>query len=177
LSGPTERIWMVGMMGSGKSTVGAVLAGRLGWALVDTDALIEQRTGQRIARLWSAQGEAAFRAWEGRVIDEVSAAPGPVVISVGGGAVLDPANRERMTHSGLVVWLRADVRTLVARVGTGETRPVLGDDPEASLTRVDAARRAHYQDVADLVVDVDGVGPERAVDVIMGSARGALARA
>jgi shikimate kinase len=159
-SGGTDRIWLVGMMGSGKSTVAAALAERLGWRCVDTDSLIEQRVGQRIAALWQEQGEAAFRSRESAVIAQVAGQAGPEVVSVGGGAVLDPANREVMSGSGLVVWLRAEVGTLATRIGTGETRPALGGDPAEGVARVDAVRRAFYQSVADVVVDVDDVAPE-----------------
>jgi shikimate kinase len=164
------------MMGSGKSTVGAALAGRLGWRLVDTDALVEERVGRTIAQLWAEEGEPAFRAWEARVIDEVAGWPGAAVIAVGGGAIVDGANRERMSGSGLVVWLRAEVGTLAARVGAGESRPLLGGDPEGSLRRVAETRRAYYEE-ADLVVDVDGVCPEDAAGTIVALAGGALADA
>lgn len=177
MKGSARRIWMVGMMGSGKSTVGAVLAERLGWDLIDTDALIEEGAGRRISDLWQDQGEAAFRAREAQAIEDVAGMSGPQVVSVGGGAVLDATNRARMSQSGLVVWLRADVRTLAARIGTGETRPALGGDPDTTLARVDESRRVHYEDVADLVVDVDDVDPGQAATTIIESAKGATSRA
>ncbi|MBO0694339.1 MAG: AAA family ATPase, partial [Acidimicrobiaceae bacterium] len=132
------RIWLVGMMGSGKSTVGAALARRLGWQAIDTDSLIEREVGERIADLWGREGEAAFRAKESEVITRVAAGDDHRVVSVGGGAVLDPGNREQLSASGLVVWLRADAATLLARVGAGVERPALGGDPRATLARIDA---------------------------------------
>jgi shikimate kinase len=171
-----QRIWLTGMMGSGKSTVGSELADRLGWRLVDTDAEVEHRAGRAIAELWAEQGEPAFRSLEARVIEEVAGMPGAAVISVGGGAVVDPGNRSRMSASGLVVWLRAEVGTLVDRVGAGETRPLLGGDPKGALARVAEARRAYYSE-ADLVVDVDEVDPDEAASTIVALAAGMLARA
>ncbi len=161
-----RRIWLVGMMGSGKSTVGAALADCLGWSAIDTDAVVERRAGQRIAALWREQGEAAFRALEVGAIAEASGWPHPAVISVGGGAVLDPLNRARMAGSGSVVWLDAQVATLVARIGTGATRPALGDDPLSAVARVDAARRPHYRQLAHVVVPVDELTPAAVAEAI-----------
>jgi shikimate kinase len=166
---PVRRIWLVGMMGSGKSTVGAALADRLGWVAVDTDTVVERRAGKRVAALWREQGEAAFRALEVGAIAEASASPESAVISVGGGAVLDPASRARMRGSGSVVWLRAEVSTLVARIGTGASRPALGEDPLAAVARVDAARRGHYEQLAHVVVDVDELAPSEVAEVIVGA--------
>jgi shikimate kinase len=166
MAGPPRRIWLVGMMGSGKSTVGCALAERLGWVAVDTDAVVERRAGKRIATLWHEQGEAAFRALEVGAIAEASASAQSTVISVGGGAVLDPANRARMAASGYVVWLRAEVATLAARIGSGATRPALGDDPLAGVGEVDAARRPFYEQLAAQVVDVDRATPQQVADLI-----------
>jgi shikimate kinase len=172
-----ERIWLVGMMGSGKSTVGAALAARLGWEALDTDTLIERQAGERIVDLWRREGEAVFRAQEAEVIAQVVAGEDRRVVSVGGGAVLDPGNRAQISSSGFVVWLRADPTTLLARVGAGAERPALGGDPVSTLARIDAGRRAFYGEVADLVVDVDGVAPADAARTIISSAEGALVRA
>jgi len=172
-----RRIWLVGMMGSGKSTVGAALAEHLGWEALDTDTLVEREAGEAIADLWRREGEAAFRAQEADVIARVATAGERLVVSVGGGAVLDPANRDQISRSGFVVWLRADPTTLLARVGAGAERPALGGDPRATLARIDADRRPFYRQVADLVVDVDGVAPDDAAQTIITSAEGALVRA
>jgi shikimate kinase len=171
------RIWLVGMMGSGKSTVGAALAARLGWEALDTDTLIEREAAELIAELWRREGEAVFRAKEAEVIARVAAGADHRVISVGGGAVLDAGNRAQISSSGIVVWLRADAATLLARVGAGAERPALGGDPRATLARIDASRRPYYRQVADLVIDVDGVSPVDAVQTIISSAEGALVRA
>lgn len=164
-----ERILLVGMMGVGKSTVGRALANRLGWPYVDSDEQVMLCTGRTVPELFAERGEAAFRAEEKRALAEAVAGDGPVVVSVAGGAVLDPDNRRLLNDSGTVVWLRAGVPTLAARVGDGEGRPLLGDDPATALASVSEERRPLYEGLADLVVDVDHLSPQQAVDEIVGA--------
>ncbi|MGH9000821.1 MAG: shikimate kinase, partial [Acidimicrobiia bacterium] len=99
---------LVGMMGSGKSSVGRRLARRLGRSFVDTDQLVEARRGLPIAEIFAADGEAAFRALESSAVAEALGASPPAVVAFGGGAILDPANRERARAGAVVVWLWAD---------------------------------------------------------------------
>ena len=164
-----ERILLVGMMGVGKSTVGRALAQRLGWSYFDSDEQVMQRTGRTVPELFAELGEAAFRAEEKQALAEAVAADGPVVVSVAGGAVLDPDNRRLLHKAGTVVWLRAGVPTLAGRVGDGEGRPLLGDDPATALASLYEERRPVYAALADLVVDVDAVTPDQAVEEIVGA--------
>ena len=155
-------IVLIGMMGSGKTTVGRALAERLGWRFLDTDAQVVADTGSTISEIFEQLGEAAFRAVESRVIAEAMTATDPVVISVGGGAVLAEANRVRLRAGGVVVWLRARPETVLARLGSGIGRPVLQGDPAGTIHRLDALRRPIYTDAAHIVVDVDDLDPQTA---------------
>lgn len=154
-----ERLLLVGMMGAGKSTVARLAATRLGWPWVDTDSEVEAAGGATVADIFRRDGETHFRQEERRALDAVLRRATPLVISVGGGAVLDRGNRERLRAAGTVVWLRARPDTLIARVGEGDGRPLLAGDgaPERAetLRRLDAERRPLYAEVAHAVVDVD----------------------
>jgi shikimate kinase len=165
--GSAERVLLIGMMGAGKTTIGRTLAQRLGWRHLDSDEQVERATGRTVPEILGADGEAAFRVAESAALaDAIDSGPG-VVVSVAGGAVLDPANRRRIQQAGTVVWLRADVDTLARRVGGGEGRPLLGDDPAAALRRLYEQRRPVYEQLADVVVDVDHLAPGQAVDRIV----------
>jgi shikimate kinase len=162
-----DRLVLVGMMGSGKTTVGRQLAGRLGWAFLDSDAMVEASTGSTVVELFEASGEPAFRAEESRVLAEALASATPTVVSAAGGTVLAEANRGLLATGAIVVWLRAEPSTLAARVGPGGHRPLLGADHADALAELDAVRRPLYEEVADVVVDVDGLDPSRVVDRIL----------
>jgi len=162
-----RRLLLVGMMGAGKSTVGKALAARLGWLYADSDEMVERETGQGVAELWSTQGEPAFRKEESRVLAMALADENPSVVSVAGGAVLDPENRRLVRTAGAVVWLRARPETLAARVGRGDGRPLLSDDPGEALARLEPVRRPFYEEVSDVVVDVDGLSPNEVTDRVL----------
>ncbi len=153
-------------MGAGKTSVGSELARRLGWALLDSDRQVERLAKRTVPEIWRSDGEPAFRALETRVLAEAFASPTPTVVAAAGGVVLDEGNRRLLREHGPVVWLRARVPTLVARVGSGAGRPLLDVDPAGSLARLDAQRRPLYEEVADMAVDVDDLDVRQVVDAI-----------
>ena len=165
-----EHLLLVGTMGAGKSTVGRLVADRLGWVHVDTDHEVERRAGMSVSEVFARRGEPAFRRLESDVLAAVLRRPGPSVVSVGGGAVLDPDNRAALAAGGTVVWLRARPDTLADRVGTGGDRPLLGGDVAGAgpaLVRIDGERRPLYQAVADEVIDVDDLEPDAVAGLVL----------
>jgi shikimate kinase len=162
------RILLVGMMGSGKSTVGRLLAAHLGWAYCDSDADVEAATGRTVPEIFEQDGEPAFRRAEAEVLARACGFLTPVVVSAAGGSVLNPENRRLLRQSGIVVWLRARPETNAHRVGDGTGRPLLGDDPPEAMERLYAERAPLYGEVADLVVDVDHLSPKQVMAHILG---------
>jgi len=128
---------------------------------------VEASTGSTVAELFAERGEDGFRSEETRVLVEAMAATPPAVVAAAGGAVLSGDNRALLTTGGIVVWLRADPSTLAGRLGSGAGRPLLGVEPAARLAELDAVRRPLYEEVADVVVDVDELDPSRVVDRIL----------
>lgn len=167
-----ERVLLVGMMGAGKSSVGRRVARRLGWPYLDSDEQVCRRTGRSVPEIFAERGEAAFRAEERGALARAATSAHPVVVSVAGGAVLDPVNRRRLRQAGTVVWLRARPATLARRVGGGEGRPLLGADPASALGRLYSRRRPLYADMADAVIDVDGITPDEAATRVLRAVKG-----
>jgi shikimate kinase len=155
--GRSEHLVLVGLMGSGKTTVGRRCAERLRRPFVDTDDVVLTLTGVPVTEFWNTHGEAAFRALERQAVTDVCASPDPLVVASGGGAVLDPENRRSLRSRGVVVWLRAGTAALAARVGTGAGRPLLAGDPAGALARLAAVREPAYEAAAHAVVDTDGL--------------------
>lgn len=156
---------LVGLMGSGKSTVGKRVASALGVPFTDSDAEIERRSGCSVAELFADRGEPAFRALEAELVAELVEG-GPAVIATGGGAVLDPATRAALLGA-TVVWLRATPAVLVHRIADDGTRPLLADDPRGTLQRLASERDPLYREVADAVVDVDNVPRKLVVERVL----------
>lgn len=159
---------LVGLMGAGKTSVGEAVARRLGRRVVDTDALVERRSGETVAELF-ARGEATFRAAERAAVADAATTAEPLVISCGGGAVLDPDNRDVLRAHGRVIWLRARPETLSERVGGGDGRPLLADGVLETLTRLAAERAPAYEAAAHAAVDTDGLSLEDVVDRVLGA--------
>jgi shikimate kinase len=151
-----QNLFLVGPMGAGKSAVGRQLARLLHLEFVDSDEEIESRTGVDIAFIFEKEGEAGFRKREVRVIDDLSRKDG-VVLATGGGAIMDPRNRNHLGGRGFVVYLHTSVDQQLSRTRKGRERPLLeNDDPRAVLEALMAIREPLYREIADLTVDTDG---------------------
>lgn len=162
-----DRILLVGMMGAGKTTVGRLLAARLGWRYLDSDEQIEATTGRTVREIFEDEGEPAFRKLETEALRTALADQERCVVAVAGGAVLAQENQELLRDAGFVVWLRAEPSVLTRRAVTGDHRPLLADDPSGVIRRLLAQREPIYAALADVVVDVDEVGPDAAVEAIV----------
>lgn len=159
-----ERIILIGFMGSGKSSVGRILADRLGYELVDTDALLEERAGAPIPRIFREHGEPAFRALESEVLAAV-ADRRRSVIATGGGAPAHPPNRDFFTRGDVVFHLRVSLKAARERTGENADRPLLAQDPEA-VRRLYRGRQSVYEELGQSV-DTDGRTPYAVADEIM----------
>lgn len=160
-----SNIVLIGPMGSGKSTVGAALARRLGRPHVDSDHFFVARYGS-IPEYFRAHGEKDFREREHRIIAELLDSPRPSVISLGGGAVLDERTRALLKEQ-TVVMLDITPDQAALRIGDGTSRPVLGDEPMEAWTRIYAEREGIYRACADMVLSADDESIETRADTIV----------
>lgn len=154
------RVYLVGPMGAGKSTIGKILAATLGVAFVDSDRVIEERTGADIPWIFDVEGEAGFRRREAAVIEDLGLTA-PMVIATGGGAVLLEENRQSMRRTGTVVYLTASLEQLVERTAKDKKRPLLQvDNPREKIEALILERDPLYRDAADEIVATDRKGPK-----------------
>ncbi len=157
-----RTIFLVGLMGVGKSSVAVELAKMLGCEVLDSDAVVEQDAGLSIPEIFEREGEASFRVRERAAIEKLGARG--AVVALGGGAMAQPGAPERLRASGVVVYLRARAETLARRVGSGKSRPLLaGLDDAARLAKLRAllAQREPAYMQAQHIVDADGGNPRR----------------
>ena len=149
-------VWLVGMMGSGKSAVGRLVAFRQDRPFVDTDTVIEHLAERPIRQIFAEEGEAWFREVEATAVSSLVSHDG--VVATGGGVVLREDNVVAMRSSGPVVWLRASIEALQARVGGDDHRPLLAGAPTADrLAALMAERAERYAGAADFVIDTDNL--------------------
>jgi len=148
-----SNIFLVGMMGAGKTTAGRLLARRLGRRFIDTDHEIEARCGVGIPLIFEIEGEAGFREREARAIEEFTAGE-DLVLATGGGAVLRAENRRRLAARGLVIYLHAPPEALYRRVRNDRNRPLLAtQDPLGRLQALYAERDPLYREIADVIIE------------------------
>ena len=165
----TDKLVLCGFMGTGKTTVGRVLAERMGGRFVDLDDVLEQRFGMPVRRIFEARGERVFRDAEREACAQVGAL-GATVVAVGGGAVLDPVNRKALAAFGSLVCLTASVAELERRLSDTRSRPLLqGDVPLARRIRALLDERRDAYEVVSFQVDTTGRTPQRICDAILSS--------
>src|SRR5690606_11540791 len=147
------NIFLVGLMGAGKTTVGKALAKKLNKRFVDSDQEIEARTGASIPLIFEIEGEASFRQREAEVIRDLTSQQ-DIVLATGGGAVLNPQSRAYLKERGTVIYLRASVNSLLQRTSHDRNRPFLQNaDPRKTLEDLTRIREPLYNEVADFVID------------------------
>lgn len=161
------RVLLLGMMGSGKSSVGRALAERTGWPFIDNDALVERATGLSARELLRDRGEDALRDAESDALRAGLGMPAPAIVATAAGTILRSEDRERIDRGGLVVWLYAPAAVLADRAAGATHRPWLDDDPVAWFTRAIEERGALYRAVADLEIDTGSAEPNAAADRVL----------
>lgn len=156
-------IFLIGMMGAGKSTVGRLLARRCGFDFVDCDRELEARSGVTIATIFELEGEPSFRRREAALIDELSRRE-RIVLATGGGAIVEEENRRHLRERGLVVYLRASVEEIVRRTQKDRARPLLQTaDRRGRIVKLLAEREALYEQTAHVIVQSGAGNPNRLV--------------
>ena len=164
--GPPCRVLLIGMMGSGKTTVGELLSKATGWPYVDNDALIRSQHGRTSREILAAEGKEKLREAEAGALALGLDLPPPVILGVAAGTILDAGSRGALDAGGVVVWLRAGAEALVGRAMDAEHRPFVEDAGRAWMVDAVRDREPLYASVADLTVDTDAGPPSEAISLI-----------
>jgi shikimate kinase len=165
------NIVLIGFMGSGKTSIGRLVAHRLGFQFVDTDAIIVERAGMQVAEIFARHGEAWFREQESAALRSLGIL-NRAVISTGGGVVLHDENRALLRELGFVVWLTANEDVLFERVSRNKKRPLLHTaDPRATVHELLTKRRPLYEEAAQFTIDSSELTHESAGDLLIAEAR------
>lgn len=161
------NIFLVGLMGSGKTTIGRALAKKLNKRFVDADHEIEARTGATIPLIFEIEGEAVFRQREADVIRDLTAQQG-IVLATGGGAVMDPQSRAFLHARGTVIYLRASVASILQRTSHDKSRPLLQTaDPKARIEELARLRGPLYEEVAHITIETGRPNVQSVVQAIL----------
>jgi len=162
-----SSIFLVGLMGAGKTTVGRALAKKLDKRFIDSDHEIEARTGASIPLIFEIEGEASFRQRESEVIRDLTSQPN-IILATGGGAVLKPENREYLKTRGTVIYLRASVNSILQRTSHDKNRPLLQTaDPRQKIEQLAREREPYYLEVADFVIETGRPNVQSLVQMII----------
>jgi len=162
-----SNIFLIGLMGAGKSTVGRVLARKLNSRFVDSDHALEERCGVKIPTIFEMEGEAGFRKREAQIIEELTQEKG-LILATGGGSVLLPENRRALSERGTVVYLHANPIELWHRTKGGEGRPLLQNgDPKAILENLYALRDPLYREIADHIIETGKPSVNQLVNTLL----------
>lgn len=162
-----QSVFLVGMMGAGKTTVGKLLAQALGWRFIDADRELEARNGVPVTTIFELEGEEGFRKRESTLIDELTRLPN-IVLATGGGAVLLPANRRFLHERGLVIHLRVTADEVHRRTRRDTHRPLLRTaDPRARIEALLVERGPLYAECAHLSLQSVATNPKRQVERIL----------
>lgn len=166
------HVFLVGFMGSGKSTVARLVAAAIGRPSVDLDEVVELSSGRPVPEIFAEDGEEAFRGAETQALLSLSEQP-PSVVACGGGVVLRPENRAALKRMGTVVFLSVSAAEALARIGDVSTRPLLsGAGGALAATALLAAREGLYRSVADVVVDTEGRTPDEVAEAVVAALGG-----
>jgi len=158
------NIYLIGMMGSGKSTVGKTLSEKMHKPFIDLDSEIEKGTGKNISEIFDIDGEEQFRKMETKQLKQYSES----IVACGGGIVLKDENREFINENGATILLTASMEELSYRLSGSGNRPLLADDnTEEALTKLWLERQLHYLNTADFTIETDGKNPEQLTEEIL----------
>lgn len=170
------NLFLVGLMGAGKTTIGRQLARSLKLSFVDSDHEIEERTGANIPWIFDIEGEKGFRKRERAVIDELTRRQG-IVLATGGGAVLDKRNRANLAERGVVIYLHTSIDQLMKRTAKDRNRPLLQtENPRARLETLLSERDPLYREIAALIVETDNRNIQATVRVILNGVKNLTGR-
>jgi shikimate kinase len=160
-------IYLIGPMGSGKTTIGKILSSRLKYQFFDTDEEIKKKTGMSISSIFDKQGESGFRIIESQALEELSIKP-KSIISTGGGTVLIKENRVIMKN-GTCIYLKIDFEEQLKRLANSDDRPLVSKNSDGSIEKTNAAREPFFLDLADIVIDTSNLNENEVTQQILSS--------